>query len=416
MTFIYRVGILFYSLAVSVAALFNEKARLFVAGRKNWQKKLAEKVDPSAKYIWVHCASLGEFEQGRPVIEEIKTRFPHYKILLTFFSPSGYEIRKNYPLADIVAYLPVDTANNAGAFLDIVQPEKAFFVKYEYWYFFISELKRRSIPLFLVSAIFRENQVFFKNTPVGRWYRKMLFGVEHFFVQNDVSAKLLQAVDISQFTVSGDTRFDRVAAIAASAKEIQLIEKFRGNAPLVVAGSTWKPDEELLATFINNSNGVKFIIAPHEVSETNINRLQQFINKPAICFSKAGSADMNKFDVLIIDSIGLLSSVYRYGSFAYIGGGFGVGIHNILEAATFGLPVVFGPNFRKFKEAVDLTNDGGAFSISTQTHLNKTFNHLLTDKNALKNASEISQRYVAKNVGSTQIIIKKVFNIGPKNM
>jgi len=413
MTFIYRLGILFFTLATRVAALFNEKARFFVAGRKNWKRTLTEKVDPSAKYIWVHCASLGEFEQGRPVIEEIKSRFPEYKIALTFFSPSGYEIRKNYALADVVSYLPVDTKKNARTFLDIIQPEKVFFVKYEYWHFYFSELKKRKIPLFEVSAIFHQNLIFFKNTWAGNWYRKMLFEVEHFFVQNESSSQLLQSVGISHCTVSGDTRFDRVAAIASGAKEIPIIEQFKSELPLIVAGSTWKPDEELLSAFINNSKGVKFIIAPHEVTETNINRLQQLVKKPAVRFSKAVANDINTCDVLIIDSIGMLSSVYRYGSFAYIGGGFGVGIHNILEAATFGLPIVFGPNFKKFKEAVDLTTGGGAFPITNQEQINDTFNHLLTDENALKNASVICSKYVAKNVGSTQIIIKKVFNIRP---
>jgi len=379
MTFLYQVGIFFYSIFIQIISVFNDKARLFVNGRKNWAESLSQKIDGKAKYVWVHCASLGEFEQGRPVIEELKQQFPEYKIVLTFFSPSGYEIRKNYPLTDIVAYLPLDTKRNATTFLNIIKPEKAFFVKYEFWYFYISELKRRKIPLYIISAIFRENQQFFKETPVGKWYRKMLFKVEHFFIQNEKSGELLKTIGISNFTVSGDTRFDRVAAIANSAKEIPVVEKFKGNSLLIIAGSTWKPDEELLAAFINQSS-LKFIIAPHEVSEGNINRIHQLLKKPAISLSKVSENEIDRFQVLIIDSVGLLSSLYRYGNLAYIGGGFGVGIHNILEAATFGLPVIFGPNYKRFKEAVDLTFEGGAVSVSNHADLGQALNNLINNE------------------------------------
>lgn len=409
MTFLYKTGIFFYSLLIHIFSVFNEKARLFVQGRKNWEEILKQKIDPKSKYIWFHCASLGEFEQGRPVIEELK--LPEYKILLTFFSPSGYEIRRNHPLADVVAYLPMDTKRNASAFLNIVKPEKVFFVKYEFWYFYISELKQRNIPLYIISAIFRENQQFFNNTPWGKWYRKMLYQVEHLFVQNEKSGELLKTIGISNFTVSGDTRFDRVAAIAKSSKEIPIVEKFRGGSPVIIAGSTWKPDEELLAAFINQSSNIKFIIAPHEVSVGNINRIHQLLKKPAISFSETNETEIGRFQVLIIDSVGLLSSLYRYGDVAYIGGGFGVGIHNILEAATFGLPVIFGPNYKKFKEAIDLTFEGGAISISNSEELRVALNNLIIDKNELEKASEICRNYVAKNVGSTKHIIKKVFNI-----
>jgi 3-deoxy-D-manno-octulosonic-acid transferase len=410
MTFLYQVGIFFYSIFIQIISVFNDKARLFVNGRKNWAESLSQKIDGKAKYVWVHCASLGEFEQGRPVIEELKQQFPEYKIVLTFFSPSGYEIRKNYPLTDIVAYLPLDTKRNATTFLNIIKPEKAFFVKYEFWYFYISELKRRKIPLYIISAIFRENQQFFKETPVGKWYRKMLFKVEHFFIQNEKSGELLKTIGISNYTVSGDTRFDRVAAIANSAKEIPVVEKFKGNSLLIIAGSTWKPDEELLAAFINQSS-LKFIIAPHEVSEGNINRIHQLLKKPAISLSKVSENEIDRFQVLIIDSVGLLSSLYRYGNLAYIGGGFGVGIHNILEAATFGLPVIFGPNYKRFKEAVDLTFEGGAVSVSNHADLGQALNNLINNEPERKRSSEICRNYVAKNVGSTKIIIKKVFNI-----
>ncbi len=413
MILFYKTGIFFYSLLIHIYSIFNEKARFFVRGRKNWEEILTQKIDRNAKYIWFHCASLGEFEQGRPVIEELKEQFPKYKIILTFFSPSGYEIRKNYALADVVAYLPMDTKRNASTFLNIVNPEKAFFVKYEFWHFYISELKKRNIPLYIISAIFRENQQFFKSTPWGKWYRKMLKRVDHLFVQNEKSGELLKTIGISDFTVSGDTRFDRVAAIAKVSKEIPIVEKFRGNSRLIIAGSTWKPDEELLAAFINQSGDIKFIIAPHEVSVANINRIHQLLKKPAISFSKVSESEIDRFQVLIIDSVGLLSSLYRYGNVAYIGGGFGVGIHNILEAATFGLPVIFGPNYKKFKEAVDLTFEGGAISISNSDELANALNNLMNGKNELKKASEICRKYVAKNVGSTKLIIKKVFNIRP---
>lgn len=411
MNLLYSIAIYFYTVAIKVAALFNEKAKLFVAGRKNWQQNLKSKIDPAAKYIWVHCASLGEFEQGRPLIEAVKEQFPEYKIVLTFFSPSGYEIRKNYALADVVAYLPVDTKNNARVFVGLVNPEKAFFVKYEYWNNYITELHKGNIPLYLVSAIFRKEQPFFSKTPWGKWYLEMLLKVNHFFVQTKASGELLESVGIKNYTISGDTRFDRVAAIAAAAKDIPPVEKFRGSSLLVVAGSTWKPDEELLISFINQSSGVKFIIAPHEVSVANVSRIKQSVIKPVIEYSKVQESEITNFDVIIIDSIGLLSSLYRYGNVAYIGGGFGVGIHNILEAATFGLPVIFGPNYKKFKEAVDLIDEGGAFEIADQNGLNMGLNKLMNDNDFRRQAAGISNNYVAKNVGSTAVIIKKVFNI-----
>nr|WP_321484607.1 glycosyltransferase N-terminal domain-containing protein [uncultured Draconibacterium sp.] len=410
MSLLYNLGILFYGFLIRVAALFNEKAKLFVAGRKNWKKKLGSAIEKNASYIWVHCASLGEFEQGRPVLEEIRKQFPKYKIVLTFFSPSGYEIRENYKGADIVAYLPMDTKNNAQEFIRLVSPQKVFFVKYEFWYNYITELKRQQIPLYIISAIFRENQQFFKSTPWGKWYRKMLHSFEHIFIQNETSAQLLKQTDINNYTVSGDTRFDRVAEIARGAKKFEIVEKFRGNNVTLIAGSTWKPDEELLAAFINNSSDVKFIIAPHEVTPANINRIQELLKKPAICFSKADISNIDSYDVLIIDSIGILSSLYQYGNIAYIGGGFGVGIHNILEAATFKLPVLFGPNYLKFKEAVDLVNEKGAFPINNFTELKATLNRLINDKTSLQNASEICKNYVEKNVGSTKLIMNKVFN------
>lgn len=410
MIFLYNIGILLYSLTVRIASPFNKKARLFVRGRKNWKKNLPQKIEKDSKYIWFHCASLGEFEQGRPLIEEIKEKYPAYKIILTFFSPSGYEIRKNYPLADCVLYLPPDTRQNAKTFLNIVKPEKAFFVKYEYWYHYINQLKKQEIPLFLISGIFREKQVFFKNNFWGKWYRKILCQFNHFFVQNNKSGIMLNNIGLTNYSVSGDTRFDRVAAITRQAKELSLVNKFKGKSKLVVAGSTWKPDEEIIATFIHKNPDVKFIIAPHEVSQANINRLSQLLKNKAILYSTAANAAIETSQVLIIDSIGLLSSLYRYGDIACIGGGFGVGIHNILEAATFGLPVIFGPNYKKFAEAVDLVALGGAFPVKNQAEFDQILKSLLTEKKKQAAAAQASKKYVEKNVGATKFIIKKVFN------
>jgi 3-deoxy-D-manno-octulosonic-acid transferase len=409
MDFLYKTGIIAWSLLVKTAALFKPKAKQFVTGRKNWRKNLASKIETNARYIWVHCASLGEFEQGRPLIEEIRKRFPEYRILLTFFSPSGYEIRKNYDQADIVMYMPLDTPRNAKDFIRIANPQKAFFIKYEYWYFFISELKKQDIPLYIVSAIFRESQPFFKKNLQGRWYGKILHMPAHFFVQDENSAKLLETAGITRVTVSGDTRFDRVAAIAKAAKDILLVEKFSNGKPLLIAGSTWKPDEELLAEYIN-SHELKMVIAPHEVTPANLSHLELLLKKPFIRFSKAAQANPKEYQVLIIDSVGMLSSLYRYGAIAYIGGGFGVGIHNILEAAVFGLPVLFGPNYNKFREAVELNKAGGAFPIENYEQLKEHLDTYLNNRYKLEKASAACTAFVEKNTGSTNLILSKVFN------
>ena len=410
MTLLYNIGILIYSLLVRLTSPFNVKAKQFAVGRKNWKTKLQGQIEKEAKYIWFHCASLGEFEQGRPVIEEIKKQFPEFKIALTFFSPSGYEIRKNYAGADIIMYLPLDTKKNAETFIHLLKPEKVFFIKYEFWYHYISELKRENIPLYVFSAIFREQQKFFRNTPWGIWLQKILFNFEHIFVQNKKSAELLKSIGLSNISVAGDTRFDRVASIAKAAKKIPVVEKFKGEQQLIIAGSTWEPDEELLLEYINQNTDTKFVIAPHEVSASNINRIHQLLKRPAISFSKVTESDVSRYEVLVIDSIGLLSSVYQYGNIAYIGGGFKIGIHNILEAATFGMPIVFGPNFTRFKEAVDLVSLGGAFPISNYKQLKHNFDSLITDKEHLNSSSDKNINYVEENVGSTKFIIKKVFN------
>ena len=412
MTVFYNLGIFIYALFIKLASGFNSKAKLFIRGRKNWEVALKQKIDPNKKYIWFHCASLGEFEQCRPVIEEVKSKFPEKGILLTFFSPSGYEIRKNYEGADVISYLPMDTRKNALRFLQIAQPEKVLFVKYEFWYNYISEIKKQGIKLYAISAIFRENQLFFKNSPWAKWYRKILDGFTHFFIQNEKSAELLTSIGISNYSITGDTRFDRVAAISANSAKFPMIEKWKENQPLIVIGSSWKPDEDLLVEFINKHKaGTRFIIAPHEVSENNIQRIEQSLQKKSIRFSQTEGRDISEIRAIIIDSIGILSSLYQYGEIAYIGGGFGVGIHNTLEAATYGMPIVFGPNYHKFDEACNLVTLGAAFPINSYDDLGSIFDGLLNNKDRLKEAGKISRKFVEKNLGASSKITKKVFNI-----
>lgn len=360
--------------------------------------------------VWVHCASLGEFEQGRPIIEAIRKQHSGYQIVLTFFSPSGYEIRKNYDLADYICYLPADTKKNAEQLIELVRPEIVFFVKYEFWFHYITELKKRNIPLYLVSAIFRENQLFFKNSPWGKWYRKMLFGFEQFFVQDDQSVKLLNAIGIKHVTKAGDTRFDRVAEIARNGKSIPLVEKFKGNRLLVVAGSTWKPDEELLVQYIHSNPGTKFIIAPHETKKANIERLISLLKTPVICYTEATEESVMNKQIMIVDTIGILSSIYKYADLSYIGGGFGVGIHNTLEAAIFGMPIVFGPNYLKFKEATTMVNLGIAFPVNDFTSLNAILDQLLSNNEQRNSIAGQCTHFTNQNLGATQIILTKVFN------
>lgn len=409
MTLLYKIAIRLYHIIVWLAAPFNGKARLYITGRRNWHIKLQRKIDRNARYIWVHCASLGEFEQGRPIIEEIKKEYSEYKIVLTFFSPSGYEIRKKYPFADIISYLPADTRRNAKLFLDAVRPEKALFIKYEFWYHFITELHRREIPLYLVSGMFRNNQIFFSNMPWGKWFRNLLYNFTCLFVQDNESLMKLEKIGIKKCTISGDTRFDRVAAISKSAKDIPIVDKFASNNPIFIAGSTWSPDEDLLARFINENDNYKCVIAPHEVTPENVSKLEKLLIKPTVRLSLATEADIHHYQVLIVDSIGILSSIYRYGKFAYIGGGFGIGIHNILEAATFGLPVIFGPNYQKFREAKDMVELGAAIPVKTYKELQNAISGLYNNPQMLAELSQKAKDYVNKNRGATQLIIDQIF-------
>jgi 3-deoxy-D-manno-octulosonic-acid transferase len=410
MNALYSISIQLFSLLIQLAAPFNIKAKQICQGRRKTFPLLVEKIKQGDRIAWVHCASLGEFEQGRPIIEALKKQHPEFKILLTFFSPSGYEIRKNYDLADYTCYLPADTRSNAQKLVELVKPELVFFVKYEFWNNYLREFKKRNIPLYLVSAIFRENQQFFKNSLGGKWYRKMLFCFEHFFVQDDNSVQLLKQIGITRVTRAGDTRFDRVAEIAKNGKNIPLVEKFKGNSLLVVAGSSWKPDEELLVQYIYQHPEVKFVIAPHETKRGNVDRLINLLKTNIICYTEASEETVINKQVLLIDTIGILSSIYRYADLAYIGGGFGVGIHNTLEAAIFGMPIVFGPNYLKFNEATSMVKLGIAFPISNSEELSTILNQMLLDKEKRESVCQKCTTFTNQNLGATQVILNKVFN------
>ncbi len=404
MAFFYNLGIRAYTLAIRLASPFNEKAALWIKGRKNIQKKISTVNKGSHRLVWFHAASLGEFEQGRPVMEALKKEQPDTRILLTFFSPSGYEIRKNYAGADYIYYLPADTPRNARHFIESVQPDAAVFVKYEYWYNYLNQLNKRHIPTYLISAIFRKEQPFFKTW--GGLHRKMLHFFTRMFIQDEESARLLSSIGIQAFEQTGDTRFDRVKQIADTAQDIDKVTHFLNGAPAVVCGSTWPPDEELLLDYINRDNtNFKWIIAPHEIGENHIRTILGKCQKKVIRYTQdeAGETDAK---VLIIDCIGLLSSIYRYGKIAYIGGGFGVGIHNTLEAAVYGIPVIFGPRYQKFNEAVTLIQQGGAFSIHNKTELDELLDSLLQDQAITETAGRQALAYVNSQLGATAIIMK----------
>ncbi|MCB0807291.1 MAG: 3-deoxy-D-manno-octulosonic acid transferase, partial [Bacteroidales bacterium] len=364
MTFFYNIAIQLYLLLIRLASLFNKKAALWLSGRKNLFTDLSNRIDTKAKYIWIHCASLGEFEQGRPVIEQIRKELPGYKIALSFFSPSGYEVRKNYNGVDLVTYLPIDTPGNARKFIEILNPQLAVFVKYEFWFNYLKALHNKDVAVLIISAIFRKEQHFFKT--YGGWFRNQLRNIHRIFVQNQTSAGLLHSIGIENVTISGDTRFDRVADIALQPKKFPVVEKFAEGSKVLLAGSSWPADERFLPSLLKQQE-LKLIIAPHEIHEEHLKSIEtMFPEGQIIRFSKATDHNIGSAEVLLIDGIGFLSSLYQYCDIAHIGGGFGKGIHNILEAVTFGKPVVFGPNYRKFNEAVELIQNGGAFTIKDE--------------------------------------------------
>lgn len=406
---LYNLGIHAYTAAIKVAANFNKKARLLNHGRKNTWSQL-EKIDRKGKkLIWFHAASLGEFEQGRPLIEMIKEHEPKTQILLTFFSPSGYEIRKNYKEADYIVYLPADTPYNAKRFIDRVKPDIAIFIKYEFWYNLLYQLHKQTIPTYIISAIFREDQPFFKSW--GTLHREMLGFFDHLFVQDQESQKRLAQIGIHQVTLTGDTRFDRVQQIATTAKDIERVAIFCNNKSTIVCGSTWPQDEVLLFEYINNNgSNHKWVVAPHEIHESHIQSILARCEVPAARFSDV-HADLSKARVLIIDCIGLLSSIYRYGQIAYIGGGFGVGIHNTLEAAVYGMPIIFGPKYQKFNEAIELVREGAAFSVKNQQELNDLFNTFNSSPTAIQQGGQQAERYVKSQLGATELIYTNIKNI-----
>ena len=406
--FLYNISIVLYYIVVAFVSLWDKKAKQWIVGRKDIFKRMAEVISPEDKVVWIHAASLGEFEQGRPVIEKIREQQPEYKILVTFYSPSGYEIRKNYAGADYIFYLPIDTPGNAKKFLEVAHPEIAIIVKYEFWLNLLSELKRRGVRTYLISAIFRRNSIFFRS--YGSIWRQALDSFEQMFVQNEESKELLHEIGFDNVVVAGDTRFDRVAEIARNVKKVPIVERFKGDSPLFVAGSTWGPDEEILQTLINDNPQIKFVVAPHEMENSRIERIIAQTKGGAVRYTLCNEeSDFSKTQVLILDTIGILSSVYGYATWSYIGGGFGVGIHNTLEAATFGLPIAFGPNYQKFKEARDMVALGAATKVESAEDLSAWFAPLRDDKSALQRAGSAAKSYTQRNQGATSLIMKIVF-------
>jgi len=415
MNLLYNFFIYFYYFLIKTASIYNSKARTWIDGRKNIFEKMFFNSHEDDKLIWFHCSSLGEFEQGRPVMERLKRENPEFKLLLTFFSPSGFKVKKNYPHADYVFYLPLDKPSNAKKFLDIWNPTMAVFIKYELWYNYINELYKRNIPLLLVSAIFRKNQHFFKF--YGSWFRKQLKKITYILVQNRESQNLLLESGIKNVSLSGDTRFDRVYDISLKPERFGEIENFIQASIIFMAGSTWPKDEELLADLINkNYKGIKYIIAPHEINTHKINNFCKKIKGKSVKLSDTDKSGFPEAQVLILDRIGILSHVYQYASIAYVGGGFGKGIHNILEAAVFGMPVLFGPNYKKFTEASELIKHGGAFPISNSNELTTITYKILSDYQILKKTSSCAKEYVKQKKGATDKTIS-VINaiIAPKH-
>ena len=405
MTILYRLFLAAYVAGIRFSSLFgNKKATLWLQGRYGLAEKL-KNLPGGETRIWFHCASLGEFEQGRPVLEAYRRKDPQSKIVLTFFSPSGYEVRKNYAGADYIFYLPVDSRYHAKLFLDCVKPSAVFFVKYDYWHFYLKELKERKIPVYVISAVFRPAQVFFKW--YGAFFRNMLGCVTRFFVQDEASGRLLLDIGHSNFTVSGDTRFDRVKQVVSEASELPLLTRFAEDSTVLVAGSTWPDDEKLMAALLSSFPRLKIILAPHEA---NAGRIQDLTRRfpGSVCYSMASAESLRKSRVLIIDSVGMLASVYRYGKFAFIGGGFGKGIHNILEAAVYGQPVFFGPRYGRFLEANELIERQGAASVTSEAEMKRVLQAFIRDPKKYALAAAASAQYVKEKTGATEIILAAV--------
>jgi 3-deoxy-D-manno-octulosonic-acid transferase len=407
MRFFYTIGIHFYWFAIRLASLFNDKAKKMIVGRRNWAEDLKQQLPKTEKLYWFHCSSLGEFEQARPVLEEIKRKQANVGILLSFFSPSGYEIRKNYEVADYVCYLPADTPKNAKRFLDIVKPDMAIFVKYEFWYNFIKQIHKRNISLYYFSVIFRAKQHFFKAW--GKWFAMHLHKINHIFVQNKESVVLANSIGVSNISLCGDTRFDRVQGIAKNPKKFKVVEDFIAEKKVLLMGSSWTADEKVFVEYYEKyKDDFKLIIVPHHTDEARIKQIVERFSD-SIRFTDVENRTLNEVEkgkgVLIVDTIGILSSLYQYADVAYIGNGFGSGIHNTLEAAVYALPVVFGPHYHKFQEAVDLVEEGGAFSFKNNNELETILQRLFNDKAAYDDAAQICKEYVAENLGATEKIL-----------
>ena len=405
---LYNFGIRAYAFGAKVLATRKEKVRKMLDGQKATFERLSQRLDPSRRYVWIHASSLGEFEQGRPLIEMIRRERPDCHVVLSFFSPSGYEVRHDYAEADAVVYLPFDLPKNAERFLDIVKPEMAIFVKYEFWGNYLSALHRRRIPTYIISSIFRRGQIFFR--PWGGMFRKMLRCFTHIYVQDDASRSMLADIGVTNVTVAGDTRFDRVTDILANVKEVAQAEAIAASAKVtVVAGSTWPADERFLLPYFNAHDDVKLIIAPHEVNEERVAEILAVISRKAVRLSQATPEQAAQADCLVVDCFGMLSSIYHFGDVAYIGGGFGAGIHNINEAAVHSIPVVFGPKHEKFKEASDLLTLGGAFSFIDNEGFTKIFDDLTADTARRHEAGETAGKYIADNLGATRRIFDEIF-------
>jgi 3-deoxy-D-manno-octulosonic-acid transferase len=407
MFFLYNISIYIYTGLVHLAAFFNPKAKKWVNGRRDIFKNIQSQIDVTQKHIWFHTASLGEFEQGRPVMEQFRKEFPDHKIVLTFFSPSGYEIRKNYEGADHIFYLPADTKRNSRRFLDLINPQMVFFIKYEFWFNYINQIRRKNIPLYFFSVKFRPRQYFF--TWYGGWFRNNLKMIDKIFVQDKSSLQLLQSAGYKNGFVSGDTRFDRVLSVAEQKRSFPLVDAFTKNSVVMIAGSTWPPDEAMLVQLINsNTSNVKYIIAPHEIEKERIDKLQSGISAVSVKLSEASMENVTNARVLIIDNIGILLHLYQYADFSYIGGGFGKNVHNILEAATFGVPVVFGPNYHKFQEIIDLIALGGAFPVTNYQEFTSALLKLQNENDFRKFCSDICRNFVRDSAGATEIILKNI--------
>lgn len=400
----YNLAISLYEFAAKVAALFSSKPAKMLEGQKRAFMYLLNNLDPYDKHIWVHAASLGEFEQGRPLIERIRKDYPKYKIVLTFFSPSGYEVRKDYKGADYVCYLPFDTPDNAMMFVRIVKPVVAYFIKYEFWRNYLRELHKNDVPAYSISSIFRPNQIFFRW--YGKSYREVLHCFDHFFVQNEESKKLLFSAGVTFSTVVGDTRFDRVLDIRAEAQPLPLVERFKGDSLTLVAGSSWGPDEDIIISYFNAHPEMKLVIAPHVVSDSHLKEIESKLKRPFVRYTQATEESVQQADCLIIDCYGLLSSIYRYGEISYVGGGFGVGIHNVLEAAVYGIPVIFGPKNKKFREARHLLEQKGGFEIRNSQDFETLMNRFLSDKAYLQTSGKAAGDYVKNNSGALEKIME----------